>query len=225
MKEQTRGFLFETLLFKWIFGFIQTENLALTAVWVFPFPLLVWCRHCCHLQKASSHFASLLHSKMHHSHITRDSIRRCDTKHRSVGGARTSTSDGVGAGWRWRFHPAIWAGLVNPPQVTQLHSGLRLQLSLPHPPLHRLLQVSSSWPAFICNPHSSPPHAHFCFSTKSARVLVSRTRVFPLNQHCADHLEASLLLIGSLPLAAGTWLSLVPLHSAGMFFFSFFISL
>lgn len=122
------------VLFKWIFAFIQTENLILTAVWVFPFPILTWCRHRCRLQKATSYFASLLHPKIHHSHIARDSIRGYDTKHRGVAGARTSESDGVGAGWRWRFHPAIWAALVNPPQVTRLHSELKLQLRLPPPP-------------------------------------------------------------------------------------------
>lgn len=139
-----------------------------------------------------------------------------DTKHRGGAGAGTSKSDGGGAGWRWRLYPAIWVALVNPPQVTGLHSELKLQLLLLHLPSHHM---SSSWPAFICNPHSGRPHSCFCFSTKSARVFAPHTLLFPLNQRCADHLEASLLLIGSSPLAAGTWLSLVPMHSAGLFCF------
>lgn len=100
---------------------------------------------------------------MHHFHITGPSTLGHNTKHWGGSGARASTSDGGGAGWRWRLYPAIWAALVNPPQVTGLRSEIKLQLLLLHLPSHH---VSSSRPAFICNPHSGRPHPRFLFFHK-----------------------------------------------------------
>lgn len=163
-------------------------------MWAFPFQILVWCRHCCHLRKANSHFASLLVLKC--ITLTLPEIAYVDM-------IQNTEVTPVPVPVRVR-ELELDEGEDFIPPSPQGHSAP--QWAKAAAPLHPL-RVSSSWPAFNCNPHSSPPDAHFCFSTKSARVLVPHTRVFPLNQRCADHLEASLLLTGSSPLAAGTWLS------------------